>query len=272
MLLLCIKILQLFETLSIIATIICISVVCHLSSKDPFENHTIQDLSTYFSDVPNITNLTTKIENENKSNDEKFGKFVQEEQIMEKIKNISSEKTISEKKFLRRLVSTTLCSKTKNKFQKYEGRKLSKVFELNMKKIHNLSIGLIVVICFPIIIGILLMIVEKTGKTGDFSGSFYVICCSFCLVIGALITNLVLLIIIAVVYHKGDIGEYKDFLDCSNVKKKSFDSFSDVVKLRKYFIAFEVLDAIFEVLGILVQIGGAFEQKNKKMETNSFGY
>ena len=265
----CIKILQLFETLSIIATIICISFVCHLSSKDPFENHTIQDLSTYFSDVPNITNLTTKIENENKSNDEKFGKFVQEEQIMEKIQNISSESTINEKKFLRRLVSTSFCSKTRNKFQKYEGRKLSKVFELNMKKIHKLSIGLIVVICFPIVIGIVLMIV---GKTGDFSGLSYVIACSFCLVIGALITNLVLLIIIAVVYNKGDIGDYKDFLDCPNVKKKFFDNFSDVVKLRKYFIAFEVLDAIFEVLGTLVQIGEAFEQKDKIMETNSFGY
>lgn len=78
-----------------------------------------------------------------------------------------------------------------------------------------------------------------------------------------------MLIIIAVVYNKGDIGDYKDFLDCPNVKKKYFDSFSDVVKLRKYFIAFEVLDAIFEVLGTLLQIGQAFD---KKKEANSYGY
>ena len=76
-----------------------------------------------------------------------------------------------------------------------------------------------------------------------------------------MITNLVLLIILAVYYNKGDIGEYKDFLDCKNVKKKYFDQFSDVVKLSKFIVAFEIIDAIFEVIGALIKIAEAADGK-----------
>ena len=35
---------------------VCICILCGLSAKNPFENHIIGDLSTYFTDVKNITN------------------------------------------------------------------------------------------------------------------------------------------------------------------------------------------------------------------------
>ena len=57
-----------------------------------------------------------------------------------------------------------------------------------------------------------------------------VIRCTFCFLLYSLLANLVLLIIIAVTYNKSDIGDYNDFLDCSNIKENSFEIFSDVTK------------------------------------------
>ena len=99
--------------------------------------------------------------------------------------------------------------------------------------------------------------------------------CHFSLVICALITNLVLLIIIGVTYNKGDIEEFNDFLDCPNVNKRYFNNFSDVTKLRKYFIAFEVLDSIFEVIKTIIEVVNAyekFEEEIDQIERNRFGY
>ena len=95
--------------------------------------------------------------------------------------------------------------------------------------------------------------------------------CYFCWASLAIYTNLVLLIIFGVVYKKGDIGEYKDFLGCPKLKKQSFEHFSDVTKLRKYIIAFEILDSIFEVLGTMNELYEAYAKYTKNEEI-SFWY
>ena len=78
--------LRLLKGLGFLGSIICISVICHLSRNDPFEKHIIQILSNYFNDVSNITNLTETIEKDCKSNDEDLCKYEKEVQIKEENK------------------------------------------------------------------------------------------------------------------------------------------------------------------------------------------
>lgn len=252
-----------FKGLDFIATIICISFICHLSSEDPFEHYIIGNSSLYFNDSPNTTNITNiiaNIEKRNKTNDEELYHFYSnEEEMVQGIKDNSSNIIINKHLFLRRLVSNSFCTKTRLKFDRHKGNYLSNIFKLNIKKIHKISIGLIVVICAPIVIGLLCLLAPACGK------DWGLLCasCGYCGIVGSLITNLVLLIILAVSYNKGDIGEYKDFLNCKNVKKKYFDQFSDVIKLSKFIIAFEIFDAIFEVIDTLSEIAEASENKKK---------
>ena len=146
-----------FKGLDFIATIICISFICHLSSEDPFEHYIIGNSSLYFNDSPNttnITNLIANIEKRNKTNDEELYHFYSnEEEMVQGIKDNSSNIIINKHLFLRRLVSNSFCTKTRLKFDRHKGNYLSNIFKLNIKKIHKISIGLIVVICAPIVIG-----------------------------------------------------------------------------------------------------------------------
>ena len=128
--------------------------------------------------------------------------------------------------------------------------------------------------CFPIFVNIITIIYIKVNRY-YFWRTINAARCHFSLVICALITNLVLLIIIGVTYNKGDIEEFNDFLDCPNVKKSNFNNFSDVTKLRKYFIAFEVLDSIFEVIKTIIEVLNAyekFEEEVHQIERNRLGY
>lgn len=261
-----VAILKLIEPLAVIGSIICISAICHLSRTDPIEKETINDLSTYFNDIYNISNTTYIIA--------KINKRRKIEEII--LKNRINDYTAKNKNkfFLRKLVDSSFCRETRNKFNKYQGEKLSKVFNLKMNKIHRLSIGLIVVMCFPIVANIITKIYIKANSYYSLS-VINAIKCHFSLVICALITNLVLLIIIAVTYNKGDIVEFNDFLDCPGVNKKYFDKFSDVSKLKKYFIAFEVLDSIFEVIKSILEVTNAYESFEKEAEQikrNLYGY
>ena len=79
-------------------------------------------------------------------------------------------------------------------------------------------------------------------------------------------TNLILLIILAVIYKKGDLDEFNDFLECPGVNKKYFDKFSDVTKLRKFLIAFEIIDSIFEIFQTALELINAIEKFEKKAE------
>ena len=176
---------------------------------------------------------------------------------------------ITQNKFLlRELVSTSFCNKYQNKFQKYKGKKLSNVFNLKMNKIHKISIGLIVVICAPFLLGLIAWICIEVAKTRNLC----LLCTGSCLAISSVITNLILLIILAVTYKKSDLGEYDDFLDCKQVNKRYFDSnFSKVIKLKKYIVAFEIIDAIFDVLETIMDIAEAMEGKKKSEDPYPMG-
>ena len=250
-----------FKGLEFIATIICISFICHLSSKDPFEHYIIGNSSLYFNDLPNLTNILANIEKLNKTNDKESYNFYNEEQIVKECKDNSSSLAINKHLCLRRLVSNSFCTKTRLKFDKYKGNYLSNIFKLNIHKIHRISIGLIVVICAPIVITFITL-----GCAAICDDKFLALSCGSCLIICSLITNLILLIILAVYYNKGDIGEYKDFLDCKNVNKNYFKQFSDVVKLSKFIIAFEIIDSIFDVLGTLIEIAEASQNQKGQDE------
>ena len=58
------------------------------------------------------------------------------------------------------------------------------------------------------------------------------------------IAKFVLSLILLYYIESSDIGKYDDFLECLNVKRKFFDKFSDVDKLRKIFLVFAVLNIV----------------------------
>ena len=261
-----ITILVKIEPLAVIGSIICICAICHLSRNDIFEKKYVSNLSVYFNDVSNINNINNIMT-----------KYIKRRKIEEIVlKNRINDYLAKNKKklLLRKLADSSFCRKIRSKFVKYQGQKFSKIFNGKINKIHRLSIGLIVVMCFPIFVNIITIIYIKVNRY-YYGKIINAIRCHFCLVICALITNLVLLIIIGVTYNKGDIEEFNDFLDCPGVKKKYFDKFSDVTKLRKYFIAFEVLDSIFEVITTLLEVANAseeFEEEAKQIKRNILGY
>ena len=265
--LLCINILKGIQYLDVIGTLICLGFICNLSSTDPFQKHIIGNLTQYFNDVPNDTTTDIEIQS-NYSDDEPYHSYTEEEQILQGYKGDSTNLTIGKKSFLRKLDSDFSCSKYRIKFENSQGKKLSTIFDLRMKKIHGMSIGLIVVICLSKIFGLFYFHVGFDIN----SYQFCEVCCA-CLtefvVLGSWITNLVLLIILAVNYSKGDFDKYVDFLECKNVKKNYFDKFSNVLKLNKYIIAFEVLDSIFELLETLFEINEVME-KNEERRSKYF--
>ena len=261
-----ISILKIIEPLALIGSIICISAICHLSRNDIFEKKYVSNLSVYFNDVSNINNINNIMT-----------KYIKRRKIEEIVlKNRINDYLAKNKNklFFRKLVDSSFCQKIRNKFEHNQGQKFSKIFDGKINKIHRLSIGLIVVMCFPILMNIITIIYIKVNSYSSLK-IIKAIRCHFSLVISALITNLVLLIIIGVTYKKGDIGEFNDFLDCPGVNKKYFNKFSDVTKLRKYFIAFEVLDSIFEVIKTILEVVNAyekFEEEARQIENNTLGY
>jgi len=265
-----VKILSIIEPLAVISSLICICAICHLSRNDKFERKYVGDLSLYFYDAPNATNINNI---HNIITKAKLFKRRKIEEIILK-NNINGYTAKNKTKlFLRKLVDLSFCRKTRFKFEQNKGKKLSKIFDCKINKIHRLSIGLIVIMFLPIFVNIITIIYVKVNSY--YTKRITAIRCHFGIAICGLITNLVLLIIIGVTYNKGDIGEFNDFLDCPGVKKKYFDNFSDVTKLRKYFIAFDVVGSIFEVIKTLLEVVNAsekFEEEVKQIERNRLGY
>ena len=246
-----------------IGCIICISYVCHLSKKDPFQRHNIGELDTYFNNILSTENLI--IENNMISNsiDKDIAQIIEEERTENNSSNLSNQS----KFLLRELVSTSSCNKYQNKFEKYKGDRLSKVFNLKMNKIHRISIGLIVVIWVPFLFGIVGAIILHLTKNRN---NWFLIL-DGCLMLSSLIVNLTLLIIIIVSYKKSDIEEYDDFLDCKHVRKNYFDSnFSKVIKLKKYLLAFIILDSFFVFLEILMIIIASLEENEKEENAGAY--
>jgi hypothetical protein len=128
-----------------IASFICACILCALSAKNPFETHTIGNLTLYFNDVSEneefeddseTINIISEINNKNISNE-----------IIDFRKNIN----------LRKLVSNAFCDQIREDFKKYQGKQLSNIFDLNYGKIRGISISVVIItsvliFCFTIFV------------------------------------------------------------------------------------------------------------------------
>ena len=253
------------------ACFICICIICSLSRKNPFEIHTIGDLDSYFNDVVNTSNITT-ISSNNIIYDNSINKRFIKMLSQNRHKNISSsEKILNRKVFLRRLVSTSFCLDIRDDFEKFKGSKLSNVFDLNYKKIKNISIANLVTSCviLPTLIPMALFLFKV--KNGDFDDSsclgyifIGVIIFSSSLAALLYIARFILSIILFYFIEKSDIEKFDDFLECKNVKKKNFEKFSDITKLRNCCIAFLILNIIVQGIDKIEKCTDFFEKKEEK--------
>lgn len=262
------------KLLAEIGCFVCICILCSLSSKNPFENHTIGNLSNYFYEPVNTTSSIinkAKYNNERNThpkrkkhlNVESKNKYFYEtvntasptinktkhkndriihpkrkKHINVESKNIPSDKKIKRKNFVRKLVSDSFCSEIHDNFAKYKGKKLSNIFFLNYRRIFKISIANLVISCSIVLFCILFLFLRI--KLRDFGPLFDLFLTLL------YVSRFILSLILFYFLGKSDIEKYDDFLDCKNVKVKSFNKFSDVNKLRKCFIAFLILNIIIQ--------------------------
>lgn len=232
-----------------LACFVCICILCGLSAKNPFENHIIGDLSTYFTDVKNITN--------NILSGPKF-------KVANK-RNLSLGNDMEKKIFLRQLVPKSLCFEYRNYFIEFKGAKLANIFDLNYGKILAISIANLVVTLVFIACCIYLFCCEK--KINRYSRT-----CQRLFAISMLflyIARFVLSIILFYFIEKGDIEVYDDFLECKNVRSKFFKKFSDIEHLRRTFIAFLIMNIIVQGIDKIEKCFENAEKAQQVEEENS---
>ena len=226
-----------------IACFICVCILCHISSKNPFKNHIVGDLNNYFYIIEENTDEILSMENP-RNIDSNSGQIRKRQISNENTINIPLAKKLNNINFLKRhLVSKLFCTEMQDYFTKFNGRKLSDIFDLNYEKIHKLSVGVLVVSCTSII---LFNIVPIIGKNFNKKTCFCSFFSRFYAIVLILIytSKLVLSIILIYFIEKGDIEKYDGFLDCRNVKTTFFDRFSEISTLRKCSIAFLILNII----------------------------
>ena len=213
-------IIEILKGLSDISSFICVCILVNLSHKNPLESHYIGNLSKYFY---------------NEVNNALIKRVAIKEKILNGNKKISS--IIDNKKlFLRKLVSKSFCSEIHDDFEKYKGTLLSNIFDLNYGKIHKLSIAILVIYCVKIILSLVVGFFLGFGVKNKFA---LIILSSILILL--VLAHYILSIILFYFMEKGDIEKYDDFLDCKNVKVKTFKKITDVNKLRNCFFAFVIM-------------------------------
>ena len=221
-----------------LACFICVCILCHISSKNPFKNHIIGDISNYFNIIEEKTDETPILDSNQiigSNLDKARRRYISNENDT----NIAPENKVSNKIFLRHLVSRLFCTEMQDYFIRFNGRKLSDIFDLNYEKIHKLSIATLVVSSIMIFFYILICAFEKKLKKNVWIGSIIAI-----LFLLLYIAKLVLSIILIYYIEKGDIEKYDDFLDCHNVRVTLFDKFLEISTLRKCSFAFLILNFV----------------------------
>ena len=231
-------------------TLVCILV--NLSKNNPFEEHFIGNLNNYFNDSE--TNIIFNRTNITKYNNKLLINKFSIKNLLNKSENSFVDIKIKISKY-RKLVSESFCFEIRDKFEKYKGKKLSSIFDVNYDIIHlysiiNLIISLILVGSL-IIFGIF-SIFEYNKKNCCKKAIYYITCVIFILsLIGRLSSSFYLFYFM----ENGDLKEYNRFLECKNVKVKYFENFSDIKKLRivfYFFITINVWDlAIQQIEKIL---------------------
>lgn len=243
---------KLLKDLVDIGNFVCVCILVHLSHKNPFESHYIGNLSNYFYDE--VNNALIKRVNI-------------EKQILNGSKNISSI-LFKKKLFLRKLVSKSFCSEIYDDFQKYNGTKLSNIFDLKYSKIHKLSIATLVLYCVDIFLSFASIFLLGCGifdKMKCFANIYATI------LLALIVAKYILSVILFYYMEKGDIERYDDFLDCKNVKVKTFKKITDVNTLRNCFFAFVIMNII--ILGIeKLENVLDFEEKLGGNEMNNESY
>ena len=138
------------------------------------------------------------------------------------------------------MASDSFCTDIQESFIRNKGNKLSYIFNFRYQAIRKISIALTIVILSFIPLSIILSFILKKE-----SNKKKLIIISILILI-FYIAKFVLSIILFHFIESGDIGKYNDFLDCKNVRKEFFKQFKDIVRLRKTFVAFAVLNIISE--------------------------
>ena len=170
-----------------LACFICVCILCHISSKNPFKNHIIGDISNYFINIKENTDETPILDSNQiivSNSDQVRRRYISNDNDT----NLHSENKVNNKIFLRHLVSRLFCTEMQDYFIRFNGRKLSDIFDLNYEKIHKLSIAILVVssimIFFYILICALHKILKKKGldRLHNSSLSFIIIYSKTCII------------------------------------------------------------------------------------------
>jgi len=215
-----------------IASFICVCILVSLSKNDPFEEHTIGNLSKYFKNVLDQDNTT----------------LIAKESADNIIKNVSSGPDDNiEKIKIRKLISESFCYEIQDNFIRFKGKKLSSIFDLNYNKIHKISIADLVISCVLFVSLIIAGITIKNNNSDNCCAQTIMVI-SLLIYFLALIGRFILSFILFYYMEKGDLEKYDDFLDCKIVKSKVFKKISDINKYRNCFFAFVVFNVI--TLGI----------------------
>ena len=227
---------------------ICVIILWKMSSKDPFDNHIIGEMSNYFSENSETYIINTRITNSNDS----FNYSYIEKNKFQKLENISSDIIINSKPFLKRkLTSGSFCADIQYSFERNKGRKLSYIFDLNYKIVRNISISIFVLcLCSD---GFLFLIVicgaltyYHREKNKNLKCDKILLYMTGTIILIIWIARFILSLLLYHYIEDGDIGKYDEFLDCRNVKEKYFDKFTDVNKFRRVFLTFAIVNIISE--------------------------
>ena len=247
-----------------IAILVYTAKVFNYSSDNPFD---IQlKPGENWTDFFNETSVSIK---QCKCGEEILNDFCNEEQILSGCVDVTETELKNNTQFLRYLkMDNKKCKKYIDQIKSLSHEEtLSEIFTLKFDTIHNMALGLLILVIIGLGIVVLMLI---TGCGALCLGE----CAVLCLVpflpviilfnIGAGVTNLILFIILSVNYFGGDTSTYIDFLDCNGVKKDKFnEKFEKVENLKNVFVTFFVLNIIYLVLG------GFNSAANKKKDDDS---
>ena len=147
-----------------ITSFICVCILVSLSKNDPFEEHTIGNLSKYFKNVLDQDNTT----------------LIAKESADNIIKNVSSGPDDNiEKIKIRKLISESFCYEIQDNFIRFKGKKLSSIFDLNYNKIHKISIADLVISCVLFVSLIIAGIIIKNNNSDN--------CCAYIIMLISLL-------------------------------------------------------------------------------------
>jgi len=234
------------QLLAELASMICILEIASLSHKDPFKSHVIGNIEKYYNypslynEIPSLEDVTSDriIINETPSTEKIFNNTLSDEIRIEEANKISEHIFNYKKYFKRKIESDSFCTDIHESFVRNEGRMLSYIFDLNYETIYGLSLAILLVLLFQAALVILMCYVKIKKCTIITFGIIAIL---------LWIAKFVLFILLFHFIEVGDVEKYDDFLDCKYVRKDYFKSFNDVEKFRKCFIAFTVLNLLFEI-------------------------